>query len=212
MRRREVVQRTEAARLAARLQQVEAERDALAPRVDALERDLAAAKAEAARQADAARIVAEEGAPVKRELEAAQQRIASLTWMLRQREVEAQRQATSTETDETLRGLASSPGLELLSLRAVPPFQDVRGHVLWRPGDDVLRLYAFDLPPLPEGGSYRVRVGMNGGELETGPAFKPSGHGSVELSIRLRAPATRLRAVEILIEPGAEPVLSGKSA
>jgi hypothetical protein len=49
-------------------------------------------------------------------------------------------------------------GLELRSLLPAPPFGGVSGHVLWRPSDGEMVVYANGLPRVPAGVSYEARV------------------------------------------------------
>jgi hypothetical protein len=49
-------------------------------------------------------------------------------------------------------------GLELRELRPAAPFRSVRGHVLWRPADGEMVVYAFGLPAVPPDVSYEARV------------------------------------------------------
>jgi len=56
-------------------------------------------------------------------------------------------------------------GLELRALRPAAPFQAVRGHVLWRPADGEMVVYAFGLPAVPAGVAYEARVIVGNGRV-----------------------------------------------
>ncbi len=210
LRGRETRERERAERLAGHLADADAQRTGLAASIRALESDLVAARAEAARQADAVRTTAEESAELRGELELARERVGVLTRGLRRRDAEIDRLAGDTDAQQALRELAATPGTEMLRLDAVAPFRDTRGHVLWHPSRNVVLLYAFDLPPLRDGSSYRVRVRGDEGHLEVGQSFSPGPHGDVVVTIRLGGAAARLREVEVLVDPSAEPVLAGR--
>jgi hypothetical protein len=56
-------------------------------------------------------------------------------------------------------------GLELRALRAVRPFSSVSGHVLWRPADGEMVVYAFGLPAAAAGEGYEARVIVGAGRV-----------------------------------------------
>ena len=56
-------------------------------------------------------------------------------------------------------------GLELRALRPAAPFRSVRGHVLWRPADGEMVVYAFGLPAVPPGVDYEARVIVGRGRV-----------------------------------------------
>jgi hypothetical protein len=56
-------------------------------------------------------------------------------------------------------------GLELRALRPAAPFRSVRGHVLWRPADGEMVVYAFGLPAVPAGVAYEARVIIGPGRV-----------------------------------------------
>lgn len=192
----------EAADLAGQLGAIEARRAALEERVDVLGRELAGARAEAGRQADAVRATAEESAEVRRQLELAEERITALARSLRRRDREVDRLLSAA----TERELLAAPGAELLRLEPVAPFRDVQGHVLWEPARDTIVLHAFGLPG---GRRYAVRLGVDDGSWQRGPAFWPEAEGTAVVSIRLPVAPDRLRAVEVVLEPAAQAVLAG---
>jgi hypothetical protein len=209
LRLREVMQRESAARLAKRLAEVETARGELATRLETLGTDLAAAREEAARHAAAVQATAEEGARFAAELEGAQDRIATLSRGLHRREVEIGRLLGGANESVTGPELLATPGVELLRLRPVPPFTDVRGHIVWHPARAVLVLYAFDLPPLPEGARYRVRLDL-GGREDGGPTFTRGSRGDAVVAVRLGTAAAQLRGAQVVREPTAEPVLAAE--
>jgi hypothetical protein len=93
-------------------------------------------------------------------------------------------------------------------LRLVPgPAADVgRGHVLWHPARERIMLYVFDLPA----GSYRVRLSLDGDVAVPAPVLRLGTHGEAATAIDLGVRAARLRAVEVLREPGDARVLEGR--
>lgn len=56
-------------------------------------------------------------------------------------------------------------GLELRALKAVRPFSSVSGHVLWRPADGEMVVYAFGLPAAQAGEGYEARVIVGAGRV-----------------------------------------------
>src|SRR5262245_7411034 len=56
-------------------------------------------------------------------------------------------------------------GLELRALRPAAPFRSVRGHVLWRPADGEMVVYAFGLPAVPADVAYEARVIIGPGRV-----------------------------------------------
>src|SRR5438046_965800 len=132
-----------------------------------------------------------------------------LARMLGARQREIDRLRTAADARGTLAELLGAPGLEVLRLAAVAPFRDVRGHLLWDPAHDTVLLYAAGLPPLPAASTYQVRLGFDDGREQAGPSFRPDGRGALALSVGLGRAAEQLRAVRVLLEPGAEPVLAG---
>jgi hypothetical protein len=56
-------------------------------------------------------------------------------------------------------------GLELRALHPAAPFRSVRGHVLWRPADGEMVVYAFGLPAVPPDVAYEARVIVGDGHV-----------------------------------------------
>lgn len=210
LRQREVAG-AEAARASAERAAAEAARAELAARLDALGRELETARRDAAAQTEAAHRSAEAIAALTRDLRAAETRIGALTRGVKRREAQVDELLAGLGEERTLREFVASPGVELLRLRAVAPFQDVRGHVLWHPGRNDLLLYAFDLPDPPAGGSYRVRLTLDDGTTLTGPRLYPGRTGEAAASIAIGTSGSRLRALEILLDPAARPVLAWRA-
>jgi len=201
---------------AARVTGLETERAALSARVAALEhdaetarRELEAARAEASDLAQAVRATAEADAERRRQLEATEARAAWLARQLGARQREIDRLRMAADARGTLAELLGAPGLEVIRLAAVAPFRNVRGHLLWDPAHDTVLLYASGLPPLPAASTYQVRLGFDDGREQAGPSFRPDGRGALALAVPLGRAAERLRAVGVLLEPAAEPVLAG---
>jgi hypothetical protein len=210
LRTREAHARADAARAAERLRAREAAHAEVMARLAAIERELAAVRAEAAQLAAAARAVNEGNAQLRRDLEAAAERAALLARTLQRRERELNRLRMDAEEQFALRELVGSPGAAILPLEPVAPFKTVRGHVLWHPARDAIVLYGFALPSPPAGGRYRVRLALDDGRIEPGPAFNPDGRGEIALPIRLKTEGALLRDVEVVLEPGGEPVLAAR--
>jgi len=201
---------------AARVTELEMERGTLSARVAALEhdaaaarRELEAARAEALDLAQAVRATAEADAERRRQLEATEARAAWLARQLGARQREIDRLRMAADARGTLAELLGAPGLEVIRLAAVAPFRNVRGHLLWDPAHDTVLLYASGLPPLPAASTYQVRLGFDDGREQAGPSFRPDGRGALALAVPLGRAAERLRAVGVLLEPAAEPVLAG---
>jgi len=211
LREREAARHAEAVRLAARVSELEAARAELATRVDGLAHDREAARDEATRQAEAVRATAEENASLTAELEAARGRIATLTRSVQRRDSEIAQLVTGVDEQRAVHDLAATPGVELVRLKPIAPVADAGGHVLWHPARDTILLYAFDLPPLPEGNHYRVRLRLGDGRVEDGPVFRPGPRGDVALPIRLSGGAAHLREVQVVRDSTAEPVLAGQT-
>jgi hypothetical protein len=212
LRGREATYRAQASATAAQLAEAEAARRELAARVQTLERDLTAAQAEAARQAEAVRQTAETSARLQTDLEAARERIATLTRGLRRRDGEIDRLLQSFDDEHALRGLLATPGMEVLPLKPVAPFRDVRGQALWHPGRDTVLVYAFGLPPLAARSTYRIRVALDDGRQVPGPAFRVDTRSDIAVPVRLEANGARLKEIEVVIDPAAQRVLAGRRA
>jgi len=199
-------------RIAAQLGEVDARRAELGTRLEAIAGALDAARAESRAQTDAARAAADASAELARELDAAETRIATLTRGVHRRDAKIDRLLSGVDEDRTLRELVEAPGAELLQLRAVPPFVDGRGHVLWQPGRARILVYAFGLPRPPPATGYRLRVHLDGGQTIAGPIFVPDREGAAVVAVRLDANVARIADVEVLLEPGARAVLAGHPA
>lgn len=198
--------------LRAQLERAQEERGRLTARGDALERDLAEARADARREGDVAAAAEAARAQAERDLALAQDRIATLTRGVQRRDGEIDRLLSGVDDARALRELLAAPGLRLLDLTAVPPADHGRGHVLWHAARAVVVLSLFDLPPLADGATYRVRLHVEGaGDLD-GPTFKPGANGDTIVTIRLRQPPGSRLAVSIERDPAGERVLAGQTA
>ncbi|HWP65612.1 MAG TPA: hypothetical protein VNO26_06855, partial [Candidatus Limnocylindria bacterium] len=87
-------------------------------------------------------------------------------------------------------------GLELRALRPAPPFSTVRGHVLWRPADGEMVVYAFGLPAVPAGVVYEARVIVGAGRVVTG-RLQRRADGRAFAYLTLRGDGARVHAVEV---------------
>jgi putative zinc finger protein len=210
LRQREIAARDDAARLTARLSDEASKGAVLAERVTSLERERDAAREEASRQVAAVRETAEASAQAREALEAAQSRIETLERGMHRRDVELDRLHARSEAERTLGELVATPGLQILPLVGVGPFESVRGHVLWHPDRHGLVLYAFDLPALADGASYEVRLRLDGGRVEHGPTFRPGARGDAAVAVSLDGEVGRLREVDVLRQPSAVPVLAAR--
>jgi hypothetical protein len=209
-RRQREAARVDADRLTERLVEDGAARGVLAARVERLARDVEAARAEASAQAETARSNAEASAALQDQLDAAAARIDALTRGLRRREGQVDRLRADVGEGRAVRDLLGTPGAQLVALGAVAPFRDVRGHVLWHPGQDEVLLYAFQLPPLPDGTRYHVRVTLDDGRVEEGPSFRPGDGGRATQRVRLGGASSPLREIRVLLDPAGQPVLAGR--
>jgi len=207
LRRRETTLREQVQRLATRVGEVEARSSQLLAEKDRLADELVGAKgeAEAAHEATAA------STEIQRQLKVAEERIASLAQGIRRRDADIRRLLEGIGEERALRELAATPGLRMLRLTPVTPFDDVRGHLLWHPTRTELLLYAFDLP-MPAGGArYHVRVTLEDGSVEDGRVVEPDARGDVALIIRPSGAGWRVREVELVHDSTARTVLVGRT-
>jgi len=209
---RDSERRADAARAAERVAELERARDELERARRELEsRSAAAATAqgeaerEARRQAEAAQANAAANADLASRLATAEARIAELSRGVRSREAEIGRLLAGAEV-RALGDLAATPGVGVLRLNAAAFVAGARGHVLWHPARERIVLYVFDLPD----GRYRVRVRFDDGVAAAGPLLRLDQHGGAATAIDLGVRASRLRAVEVVREPGEDRVLEGR--
>jgi hypothetical protein len=200
LRGREASSRTETARIEERLAGVVAARADLAARVEALARDVAGAEATASRATEAARAARDESARLRDELAAAQARIDALRGGIHRRENELARLRLGANGRSG--SMLDTPGAELLPLRAIAPFRDGRGHVLWSPADGGVA-WVFGLPPA----SYRVRVVLNDDRELLGPAFRVDTAGGAVVALPTDTTRLRPQAVEIVLDPAGRRIL-----
>ena len=206
---RERERRAAAARGAAELQQARDElqraRRELESQRAAAAAAQAAAESEARRQAETAQANAAASADLARRLASAEGRIEELSRDVRKREVEIGRLLYGTEV-RALGDLAATPGVAVLRLAPAPIAAEARGHVLWHPARERIVLYVFDLPD----GRYRARVYFDNGVAAAGPVLRLDKHGEAATAIELGVRAARMRAVEVVREPGEDRVLEGR--
>jgi len=194
--------------LGRRVSETEKMRAGLAARAAALERDLAAARDEVARHAAEAAAGADAIGRLRLELGTAQDRIEALGRSVRRRDVEIGRLMMRAGEQDALSELLASPRLDIIRLRPVAPFRDVRGHVLWQPGGAAIVVYAFGLPHLRGGGRYRVRLELDGDGSSDGPAFVAT-DGAVVLAVPMPSGSAHLRGVEVVQDTSRDPILAG---
>ena len=193
---------------AERFRAVETARMALTARVERLERERDRAEIEADRQAEAVKAANEASAALRRQLESA----AAAPALVEPGAVGPGRQLErllgSVDARRVFDRLTSLPGVELLRLTAVAPYEEVRGHVLWHPALPDVAVYAFGLPPPPDSALYRVRLVDTDGVVEEAAAFRPAPGGDIALPVRMGG-RIGLRTVEVVCDPDATPVLRG---
>jgi hypothetical protein len=213
LRRERDAARTDARQLAARLAADGELKTALTARAARLERELEAARGEVGAQTDAVRATAEAGAALERDLADARVHVDVLTRALRRRATGGLRVVPPPDgaSGSVAEALIASPGTQLVALEPAPPFHDVRGHVLWHPAQDELILYAFDLPPLPDGAGYRIRLTFEGERVEERLAFRAPASGRMVQPVALAGASARLRVVEVVLEPAGRAVLAGRT-
>ena len=211
VREREAAARAEAARSAARLTELEAERAALTERAASATRARLEAEAEAARQAEAVRATAESSAELRHELEAALTRVETLSRGLRRRDREVESLLGGLDGERALHDLVATPGVEVLRLVPVAPFESGRGHALWHAGQESLIVYAFDLPELAGGGRYHVRVRLESGRVALSPPAVRGARGDFVQTVRVGVGGGRVRDVEVIAEASGLAVLAGRA-
>jgi hypothetical protein len=193
--------------------EIEAQRAQIAARLEAAERELAAVRAASAKQSEeVAAATAARLEQLEQDLAAARARIEMLARGIQRRDADIEHLEAAVQESRTLHELLATPGAQLLRLEPSPPFRAPRGHVLWNPARPVLMLYAFGLPRLPEGVSYRLRLVTEGEGGAIQPVLSPDRAGEILLPVRLDDTPARLRAVEIVRDPPGEAVLSGRLA
>jgi hypothetical protein len=100
-----------------------------------------------------------------------------------------------------LRELVGSPGVGLVALEPVAPFEAARGHLLFHPARATALFVGFRLPPAQDGDAYRLRIVLGGEGMGDRPievAFKPAGTGDVTLPVTIGLGRGAVRAVEVL--------------
>lgn len=186
----------EKARLRALL---EAERSELDERTRELEdaNDRArAAEAESVEQAAAV-------AALEAQLQAAKRRVDELDRKQLMAPLRSRRpESTAAES------MLAAPDARLMPLRPVGMFQDVRGHVVWRPGSGGVVVYGFGLPRLPHERTYNVRVDVGGGEAVTIPKLRPDERGRMIVPVRLPSGAHAVTGVRIARDLDGDAVLA----
>jgi hypothetical protein len=211
LRGREARRSAELGAAAARLEELRARQAEQANRITALGHELETAHAEAARQTQAAREAAERSATLARDMEAAETRIATLERGVRRRDREIDRLLGAVDAQSLLHELVASPAVDFVRLRPILPFRDVRGHVLWQYAQREGVLHAFALPSPAPGGSYRVQLVLRDGRRVPGATFTPDAAGNAVLPLRLFGARDVLREIEIVLDPGTQPVLAGRA-
>jgi hypothetical protein len=137
--------------------------------------------------------------------------VAALARSVRRRDRVIRRLLAARAAADDVHALAASPDLHLLSLAAVPPYREPRGHVLWRPGGETVACFAFALPPLLPGSTYTLRIAADG--RPTPPQrFVPGPDGTAVLVVHLDGEAGGSLAVEVVREPTGDALLAGRAS
>jgi len=142
------------------------------------------------RVADAEQAVLARGAAeASREAEALRERLRAGRRRVAQLEAEL---VGGRLADDVIAG----EGLELRMLHPAPLFRDVNGHVLWRPSDGEMVVYANGLPSIPSGVSYEARVIVDRGRTITS-RLRRRADGRAFAYLVLPATVRNVHAVEV---------------
>ncbi|HEV7734056.1 MAG TPA: zf-HC2 domain-containing protein [Candidatus Binatia bacterium] len=112
--------------------------------------------------------------------------------------------------DQPLRQLLDAPGLQLVPLEPAGDVRGVRGHALWHPGAGTLVVYAYDLPTLSGDRGYRLRLVIDGQVVRPEIRLTRQRSGMAVAAVRLNGDPARLSEVQVVRDPGEEPVLAGR--
>jgi hypothetical protein len=205
LRRATAAARADALSLSARAAETDAARLRLARRAEMLEEQLAAAREDLTRHASLARDTGDDRGRLADELDVTRERLASATRELRRRATALSRLRLGLDGVGAVHELLATPDAALLRLRPVPPFRDVRGHVLADPGRGTLAVFAFGLPPPPTGGRYGVRVTLDDGRDLPPHALAPDGEPT---AVHLDVPAAHVESLDVVLDPSSRRLLS----
>jgi hypothetical protein len=139
----------------------------------------------------------------------AQRRLDDAQRDLARRDRRIGRLLAGVDAKQPLRDVLDAPGLQLVRLEPAGVFRDVRGHVLWNPGAGTLVVYAYDLPRLPGDHAYRLRLVVGGQVVRPEMPLARDGSGLAVATVRINADPARLAEVQVVRDPGEEPVLAG---
>jgi len=206
LRARDAAHRAEATRTARELAAAERARAAAQARAATLDRDVAELRDSLAQAAQAPAPPDDPG--LHEELDSARGRIAALTQALHRHT----RELAANSSTEAVREAVEAPDIELIRLGPVAPFRDVRGHALWHPGAERILVYAYGLPPLRDGGRYRVDVELADGRRLDGTPFPVGASGQATVPVRVEPSGESPRALRVVLEPGGRPVLDWRRA
>jgi hypothetical protein len=209
LRARESDARGEVARVADRLDDAEIESGRLAARVAVLDHEVAAARDEASRQAEATRAAVAEQTQLGEDLAAARERIATFSRALTRRDAEIDRLRLGLNGRDILHQIVGTPDVDLLRLQPVAPSRELRGHALWRPGGDAIIVYAFNLPPPGAGQTYRVRLTTADGRQFPGPPLTLHNREATTV-IPLDPGTAHFQTLEVILDPPNTPILTGR--
>jgi hypothetical protein len=194
----------------ARLTAMAEERAELATRLTELEGQAGTARRRVDEAIGAHGDAEAERARLEGALAEAQRRLDEAERDLARRDRRIGRLLAGVDGRQPLRKLLDAPGLELVRLEPAGVFRDVRGHVLWNPSAGTLAVYAYDLPRLPGDRAYRLRLLVDGQVLRPEIPLSRDGSGLAVATVRLNGDPARLAEVQVVRDPGEEPVLAGR--
>lgn len=194
----------------ARLLALTEERAEIAGRLGALERDVGSSRRRVDEAVDAHGDAESERARLEGALAESQRRLEEAERDLARRDRRIGRLLAGVDARQPLRELLDAPGLQLVRLEPAGLFRDVRGHVLWNPSAGTLVVYAYDLPRLPGDRRYRLRLLVDGSVLRPEIPLSRDGSGLAVATVRINGDPARLAEVQVVRDPGEEPVLAGR--
>jgi hypothetical protein len=194
----------------ARLTAMADERAEIAERLAALERDAGSVRSRVDEAVGAHGDAEAERARLEGALAEAQRRLDDAERDLARRDRRIGRLLAGVDARQPLRELLDAPGLQLVRLEPAGLFRDVRGHVLWNPAAGTLAVYAYDLPRLAGEAAYRLRLVVDGQVVRPEVPLTRDRSGLAVATVRLNGNPARLAEVQVVRDPGEEPVLAGR--
>jgi hypothetical protein len=194
----------------ARLTAMADERAEIATRLAALERDAGSARRRVDEAVGAHGDAEAERARLEGALAEAQRRLDDTQRDLARRDRRIGRLLAGVDGKQPLREVLNAPGLQLVRLEPAGLFRDVRGHILWNPSAGTLVVYAYDLPQLSGDRAYKLRLVVDGQVVRPEMPLSRDRSGLAVATVRINANPTRLAEVQVVRDPGEEPVLAGR--